>query len=375
VSRATCLCALSVPVVLSPFLSAAEPKPQRDADLFSLPLTESHPLRVEQAAELERYVHARRDDRAAFAALFKPDYTSPEAFVRSGERYRAALCEAIAYPPPGDIPRTSPRFERLGEDRLATYYRVTIPILPQVNAQGLYLVPKNVSGPRPLIISMHGGGGSPEVATFNGGANYHDMVRGGVKRGYVVFAPQHLFSSEGLPKEIRRQTDERLRLVGTTLTAIEIAKITRSLDVLLARPEVDAKRVAMIGLSYGGYYTQMTAALEPRIKVAAASCFFGVQEGRYATDELGVPTDFRWLNRFTFFRDEQVTAMICPRPLHIQAGSTDNASHREPGRALAPEVAAHYAKLGLADRFEHVVFEGKHEFHDASAWAFVEKHL
>src|SRR5437762_445183 len=79
----------------------------------------------------------------------------------------------------------------------------------------------------PLVISMHGGGGSSEVALFHGGANYHDMVRGGVKRGYVVFAPQHLFSAEGFPKDIRNRIDERLRLVGTSLTAIEIVKIAR----------------------------------------------------------------------------------------------------------------------------------------------------
>ena len=73
----------------------------------------------------------------------------------------------------------------------------TIPILPGVHAEGIYIVPKGLKGKAPLVISMHGGGGSPEVALFHGGANYRDMVRGGVKRGYVVFAPQHLFSADG----------------------------------------------------------------------------------------------------------------------------------------------------------------------------------
>lgn len=49
-------------------------------------------------------------------------------------------------------------------------------------------------------LRMYGGGGSPEAALFHGGANYHDKVRGGMKRGYVVFAPQHLFSAAGFPK-------------------------------------------------------------------------------------------------------------------------------------------------------------------------------
>jgi dienelactone hydrolase len=222
---------------------------------------------------------------------------------------------------------------------------------------------------------MHGGGGSPEAALFHGGANYHDMVRGGVKAGYVVFAPQHLFNAPGYSRDIRNKIDSRLRLVGTSLTAIEIAKITRSIDVLTTRPEVDPSRIAMVGLSYGGYYALVTPAVDKRIKVSVSSCYYGVQEGRYERDELSVPSDFQFKDRFTLFRDSDLVALICPRALEIQAGSSDDEDHREPGKLLAPISGAYYSKLGIPDQFHHLVFEGKHEFHDASAWAFVKKHL
>ena len=55
---------------------------------------------------------------------------------------------------------------------------------------------------------------------------------------------------------------------------VEAYKISRVFDVILKRPEVDATRVAMIGLSYDGFYTLYTTALDPRIKVAIASCSF-----------------------------------------------------------------------------------------------------
>src|SRR5260221_94791 len=87
--------------------------------------------------------------------------------------------------------------------------------------RALLIVPKSRRGKPPSIMARHGGGGSPEVALFPGGANYHAMVRGGVKRGYVVFAPQHLFTADGYPKDVRNKTDQRLRLVGTSLTAVE----------------------------------------------------------------------------------------------------------------------------------------------------------
>ena len=37
----------------------------------------------------------------------------------------------------------------------------------------------------------------------------------------------------------------------------------------------------------------------------------------------------------------------------------------------APKSAAYYEKLGIPDRFRHVIFEGPHEFHDEAAWEFV----
>jgi len=166
-----------------------------------------------------------------------------------------------------------------------------------------------------------------------------------------------------------------MRLIGTSLTAVEIAKITRSLDVILKRPEVDATRVGMVGLSYGGYYALVTPALDPRIKVSVCSCYYGVQEGRYERDALSVPGDFEFPNRFTLFRDSDLAALICPRALQIQAGSKDGIDHREPGKLLAPVSADYYQKLGLTARFQHLGFEGGHEFHDDSAWKFVKRHL
>jgi dienelactone hydrolase len=354
---------------------AQTPAADDPADYFNQNVADSNPLRNEQARELDAYIKTMAADSSRFEKLFKPIYTSKEAFEKSAEPLRKAFCDAIGYPPPGERPKDAATFTQIGEDKIGVYYRAMIPILPGVHSEGIYIVPKSLKGKAPLVISMHGGGGSPEVALFNGGSNYHDMVRGAVKRGYVVYAPQHLFRAEEFPQDIRRQIDDRLRLIGTTITAVEIAKITYAIDELVKREEVDSNRIGMVGLSYGGYYTQMAPAIDTRIKVSVASCYFGVQEGRYELDELSVPSDFRFMNRITLFNDADMVALICPRALQIQAGSTDMASHREKGKLLAPRAAAYYEKLGISDQFQHVVFEGGHEFDDETAWSFVEKHL
>jgi dienelactone hydrolase len=335
----------------------------------------SNPIRTEQARELDAYIKHLKGDASRLRALFKPDYSSPRAFQASTRKLREGFAAGIGYPPPGVPDSEGAVFDRIGEDGIGTYYRARVPVLPRVHAVGIYIVPKGLKGKAPLVISMHGGGGSPEVALFNGGANYHDMVRGGVKRGYVVWAPTHLFRADELPPNVRQTMDDRMRLVGTSITAVEIAKITRSLDVILKRPEVDSKRVAMVGLSYGGYYTLVTMALEPRIKTGVSSCYFGVQEGRYEQDELSVPGDFRFPDRMTLYRDGELGALICPRPLEIQAGAKDNASHREMGKRIAPQVGEYYSRLGRKDRFRFLVFEGGHEFYDPSAWQWLDRHL
>jgi len=343
--------------------------------LYEQDVSASDRYRVEQAKELDAYILALKADRSRLRAHFHPDYSSQAAFVRSSSAFRKAFAQSIGYPPPTGPITETPSFTKMGEDDLGAYYRAVIPVLSGVNAEGIYIVPKGLKGKAPLVISMHGGGGSPEVALFHGGANYHDMVRGAVRRGYVVFAPQHLFSAPGFPPDIRNQTDDRLRLVGTSLTAVEIAKITRSLDVLVKRPEVDPSRIAMVGLSYGGYYALVVPALEPRIKVAVSSCYFGVQEFRYEADERSIPSDFRFPDRFTLFRDPEIAALICPRALMIQAGQSDDAPHRDMGIRLSPEAAAYYKGLGMGERFEFVLCPGGHEFDDASAWDFVKKYL
>jgi len=373
--RCRSIAALLCLSALLPVNPAAAQDSKRSGKVYEESVSASDHFRAEQARELDAYILALKADKSRLNALFKPDFSSAKAYETSAKGLRKKFAESIGYPPPGTVRGEDASFLKMAEDDLGIYYRALFPVVPGVHAEGIYIVPKGMKGRVPLVISMHGGGGSPEVALFHGGSNYHDMVRGAVKNGYAVFAPQHLFSAPGFPGDIRNRTDERLRLVGTSLTAIEIAKITRSLDFLLKLKEIDPKRVAMVGLSYGGYYSLVVPALEPRIKVVVSSCYFGVQEFRYEGDELSIPSDFKFMDRFSLLRDTEIAALICPRPLLIQAGKSDDASHRDMGIRLAPDVASYYVRIGKPEAFKFVVFDGGHEFHDASAWAFLKRYL
>ena len=216
--------------VVQPRAAAAAAHGPEPDEYYNEVVADSDIHRTEQVHELERYLQATKNDGSQdrLAKLFTPDFSTELAYVGSCERLRGEFKRSIGWPPPKMLTVADSiaqaRFQRVGDDHVGTYYRVHIPIAAGgVNAYGLYILPKSwVPGRKvPLVLAVHGGGGSPEGALFHGGSNYHGMVRGAVERGYAVWAPQHLFNAQGFPAggdpnnpPIREQIDTRLRLVG-----------------------------------------------------------------------------------------------------------------------------------------------------------------
>ena len=290
------------------------------------------------------------------------------------EAQRRLLKQRMGYPPPMMKTQGALRLEKSGEDSVATYYRSYLTVADGLEAYGLYIVPKKPLAKRaPLVISQHGGGGTPEMATFNGASNYHDQVRGAVEQGYIVYAPHtvmHPFrdrdNGTAIPADVRKALDAKFRDAGTSLAAVEVYKISLALDELLKRPEIDPKRVAMIGLSYGGYYSLYTAAVEPRIKVVVASCS--------VRNEAPI-LDSRIEGRLLDLAPADVAGLVAPRPLQIQTGVVDKSSPIEQARLAARRAQSYYEKAGAAQRFAFEEFEGGHEFRGNIVWPFLKKWL
>lgn len=275
------------------------------------------------------------------------------------------LAAKIGFPAPG-LNAGTPKLERAGEDALGTYYRCWIPMgMSGLESYGLYLVPKSPVGRKPLVVAKHGGGGSPELALFEGGGNYHDMVRGPLREGYVVYAPLTVMypykdrdHGTPVPEEVRAQLDKAFRARGTSLMAVEVTLIQRSLDVVSKFADVDASRIGMIGLSYGGFYTLYEAALDPRIRAAVASCSFREQEKTPEPQE-GRPVDVA---------PAEFVKLIAPRALQVQSGINDKGFPIESVRRAA-------AMVKDTPGFEFREFDGAHEFRGELAWEFLKKNL
>jgi dienelactone hydrolase len=279
----------------------------------------------------------------------------------------ATLAKKIGYPVPG-IRAGVPRLEKIGTDSVATYYRCYIPMNDILELYGLYLIPNGEAKRRPLVIAQHGGGGTPELALFRNGSNYHDMIRGAAKEGYVVFAPLIIMypfidrdNKSEIPEQVRRDFDAALRERGTSLFGVETTMISEGLTALLKRPEVDAKRVAMVGLSYGGFYTLYQMALDKRIQTGVASCSFrDFDPAEWASKPMeGRPFDMP---------PAELVKLISPRHVQVQCGVNDKNLPIDSARAAA-------AKAKGAKGFDYAEFDGVHEWKGDIAWPYLRQQL
>ncbi|WP_135552898.1 alpha/beta hydrolase family protein [Paenibacillus cymbidii] len=316
--------------------------------------------RVRQYEELERWVglerqHANAHRRQAFA----PDFSSAETYAASLTPYRRSLRRMLGRPL-ADLPneRTPPvaECEWVARDDLADIYRLTVHADERLSLYALLFMPQG-ERPLPLVLVQHGGSGTPELcAGFYGPSNYHDMVRRFLRRGAAVFAPQlHLWTAERGPDNKRPLFDNRLKQLGGSIAAIELYKLMRGLDYVQHRDDIDGDRIAMAGLSYGGFYTLFAAALDERIKAVYSSCFFN---NRFVYDR----SDWIWFDSGRLFLDAEVCGLICPRPLYLEAGDEDELFDPRHAADEYGQIRACYDRLLLAERLRYQVFRGKHEF-------------
>ena len=335
---------------------------------------------TEQAAEINQYFNVQRRTAANAPAIRQLDFSGEANYVRSTDALRDYLRGSLGFFPESVAPPTEPVQETpLGEDDLATYTRLRVQVTPGIHSIGVYMRPKNRPGKLPLVIAAHGRSGPPErVADGKVTVLAHhnrDLGRGALERGYAVWEPMFVFYAQGQPEDLRERLSARALEAGTTLPAVEILKTVRTLDALLQRPEIDPARVAMVGMSYGGFYTLYTTALEPRIKVAVVAAYFNDREAVLDASEPAGFSDWRFPDSLTLLRDPFIAALVCPRALEIQAGSQDQLFPVEGARRTVPEAARFYERLGCADRFKFVDFVGRHDFNGREAWDFLGQHL
>ncbi len=293
---------------------------------------------------------------------FTPDHTSVNAYEESSEKYRKELIEMLGYPLSrySDLP--APQKEEcihVGEDDYGSIDRLWVEVLPGLFSYGLLFTPRG-DGKFPLVVALHGGEGTPELVSsfYKNSSNYNHLVqRIRAKADVMVYAPQLILWKDEYADETCRSAqnyDIKLKQIGSSSSALEIFKILRAVDYISENRPVDTSRVGIAGLSYGGFYTLFTAAVDRRFKAVLSSCWFN-DRYQYSWG------DMTWFDAASKMLDAEVASLICPRSFCIQIGKQDPVFEYTGAISNYPKVADHYEKLGISDSFKFNLFEGSHE--------------
>ena len=183
----------------------------------------------------------------------------------------------------GPLPARTPLNARItGRDEYRGYSleKVIFESRPGFLVTGNMLLPKAASGPLPAVLAVcgHWGGGKSCEP-------YQSFCQGLAVKGFAVFIFDPIAQGERrqfYPDDGGKRPNlcEAHNLLGNQQVLVDdffgtwrVWDAMRGLDYLMARAEVDTSRVGVTGNSGGGTLSTYLTALDPRLSMAAPSCF------------------------------------------------------------------------------------------------------
>ena len=328
--------------------------------IFEGDISSGNPYRKDYLDSINKFIQEKYDESYSVRSIFN------EKITQEQEKYRKAFIDTIGQPVvpyPSSVPNA--KFEYIGKDNFCNIYRVQIETMPEFWFYGIFMVPYNAEK-APLVIAQHGGGSLPEICSeFLGESNYSYFTKRALERGFAVFAPQLLlwkFNMENgesktdidIPYD-RIALNNKLEHLGLSITGLEIFCIRRSIDYFHSLDYIDETRTAMMGLSYGGYFSMYTAAADPRIRSIYAAGFFNDRT------KICFP-DWGYRNSANQFSDAEIAAPCAPRRLQIDVGKTDAVFDFVPSVEEGQRAAQYYRRFHASENFRYTVWDGGHRF-------------
>jgi dienelactone hydrolase len=243
------------------------------------------------------------------------------------------------------------------------------------------LVPDGRVGEGPAVLACHGHGPgkAQAVGLEHTNAPDSDYALQLVRQGYAVLAPDLRCFGERQDwnPDDHYACDTNLVhavMAGWNPLTQNVWDLMRCLDVLAEHPLVDAARLGMVGLSYGGTVTLFTAAVDQRVAAAVVSGYFSswAVAHKMPWNMCGSQVLYDMLGKL---EHEDLGALIAPRPLLIESGTGDDLFPAEVATESVRRTRVVYDQAGVGDRLVHDVFEGGHQWHGEEAIGFLNRWL
>jgi dienelactone hydrolase len=294
----------------------------------------------------------------------------------------------------GPLPKSCPLKPQITEEITIEKYfrrRVLIDFEPGFSIPCFVTVPKRIPKghtlPAVLCLHGHGGGkrdmvgellGTPHEASWS---EPYAIALHAARAGYITISPDFLAFGERLgARNMYGEGQDPCpaqfawgQMAGVLPTAVNIATVKRCIDYLQQLPEVDSRRIAAVGHSFGGYMTTMSTAIERRIKVAVISGFMmtsAAYQGRPWTCGSQVVGG---LLQYGDLSD--IACTFVPRPTLIITGKYDDVTPFPFAEAACKKIKKAYRVAGVPDKTSQFVFPGDHIFQPEAALEWLDTWL
>ena len=192
-------------------------------------------------------------------------------------------------------------------------------ILPNFWIPALLYEPDKLEGKVPVSLSVNGHDSVGKAVDYK-----QTRCINMAKRGMIVLNVEWLGMGQLRVPGDRHGVMNQLDLCGSTGLAPFFLSMSRGLDILLAHPHADPKRVAVNGLSGGGWQTITISSLDTRVTlsnpVAGYSSFLTrIDHFKDLGDSEQTPTDLAMYADYT-----HLTAMMAPRATLLTFNAMDN---------------------------------------------------
>lgn len=213
--------------------------------------------------------------------------------------------------------------------------------LPGLWIPALLYEPKELKGKVPVVMNVNGHDGDGKLAKYK-------QIRciNQAKRGMIALNVEWLGMGQLQTVKYRHTRMNQIDLCGTSGLAPFYLSMKRGLDVLLSHENADPQRVAVAGLSGGGWQTILISSLDRRVTLAnpvAGYSSFRTRVKHHSDlgDSEQTPVDLAMIADY-----DHLTAMRAPRPTLLTYNAEDNCCFKA-DHALPPllDVAQPIYKL------------------------------
>ena len=311
----------------------------------------------------------------------KLDTSSVENYDESIERYREDFREDVIGHLDIELLVANPRTRKIGESGKWTRYEVVLDVFPNVIAYGILTLPKGMKAAerRPVVVCQHGLEGRPQDVIGKEQFHYYKAFATELaERGLITFAPQNLYIFKDRFRTLQRKANP----LGKTLFSIMVPQHQQIVNWLKTQPNVDGKRIAFYGLSYGGKSAMRIPALVTDYCLAICSADFNewvrknastrhpfsyMRTGEYEIFEFNLGGTFNYA---------EMAALIAPRPFMVERGHADSVGWDEWVAYEFAKVRHLYAaRLKIPGRCDIEWFDGPHSINSNGTFDFLHKHL